>query len=246
MEEKAYKLLAIQENISNSQAKALIDSGIVYVGNHKVKIARGMLSEKTKFRIERQEKADVIFEDKNVLVLNKPAFVVSEVLVKNYKGCELLHRLDKETSGVLVLVKNNAFKEKAIEEFRKRRVYKEYIAYVSGKLVEGMEINMPIRTKKGKTAKSHISYVKGQDALTKVEPLMLFSKHTKIKAIIETGRTHQIRIHMREAGHPILGDELYGGRGFKRIMLHSSKMKLFDYEFEAPEPKAFKKLEHNL
>ena len=81
-EEKAYKVLAEQEGISNSKAKDLIDKGLVYVGNRKVMIARGNVSVKTKFRIETIEKVKVIYENKEMIVVDKPAFLSSEDIEK--------------------------------------------------------------------------------------------------------------------------------------------------------------------
>ncbi|BAF70613.1 RluA family pseudouridine synthase [Nitratiruptor sp. SB155-2] len=239
MKEKAYKVLAQQLGISNKKAKELIDRGLVYVGDKKVVIARGLIDTDTKFRIKRIEKPEILFEDEKILAINKPAHITSEE-IKEDSGYELLHRLDKETSGVLLLVKNEAFRKKAIEEFRKSRVYKEYVAWVEGIVAEPYEIDYPILTiKKDGKAKSRLSASKGKPAKTYVEPLEIHGKKSKVKAVIETGRTHQIRVHLARTDHPILGDTLYGGKPWKRMMLHAKRIKLFDYEFEAPEPKDF-------
>ncbi len=242
MKDKAYKVLAKQLDISNKKAKELIDRGLVYVGNKKVKIARGEIDTKTKFRVKEISKLDVIYEDENILAINKPAFVTSEEIEKD-SGYRLLHRLDKETSGVLLLVKNEEFRKEAIEAFRQGKVYKEYFAWVEGILPEETTIDLPILTiKKGGRAKSKISYSKGKEALTIVEPLEVIAKYTKVKAVIKTGRTHQIRVHLARIDHPVLGDTLYGGKEWDRIMLHAAKIELFDYSFESPEPDDFKKL----
>ncbi len=239
MRDKAYKVLAKQLGISNKKAKELIDRGLVYVGDRKVQIARGEIDITTKFRVKEVPKPKVLFEDENLLALDKPAHITSEELKDSF-GYELLHRLDKETSGVLLLVKDKAFQKKAIEEFKKERVYKEYIAWVEGIIPESFEIDYPILTiKKGGKAKSRLSRSKGKPAKTLVEPLEIHGKKTKVRAIITTGRTHQIRVHLARAGYPILGDTLYGGKPWKRIMLHAKRIKLFDYDIEAPEPKDF-------
>ncbi|BCD68606.1 RluA family pseudouridine synthase [Nitratiruptor sp. YY09-18] len=239
MKDKAYKVLAKQLDISNKKAKELIDRGLVYVGDRKVQIARGEIDVKTKFRVKKVEKPQVIYEDEKVLAINKPAHITSEE-IKQDSGYELLHRLDKETSGVLLLAKDKEFRKKAIEEFRNQRVYKEYVAWVEGIIAEPFEIDLPILTiKKNGKAKSRISRSKGQPALTIVEPLEIHGKKTKIKAIIKTGRTHQIRVHLARSGHPILGDVFYGGKPWSRIMLHAKKIELLDYSFEAPEPQDF-------
>lgn len=239
MKEKAYKLLAAQEGISNSEAKSLIDRGLVYVGNSKVMIARGEISPKTVFIVQKIEKIRPIFEDDNLIVVDKPAFVNSDEVERQFKGAQLLHRLDRETSGVLMLVKNEEFRLKAINAFKKDEVYKEYVAWVDGIVSEAFVIDQPLITeKKGNKAYTKVAK-KGKPAITEVSPLEVSAKKTKVQLIIHHGRTHQIRAHMKFAQHPIIGDENYGGRPSKRVMLHAKKVVLMGQTFEAPEPKVF-------
>jgi len=238
--EKAYKLLAKQEDISHKKAKDMIDRGIVYVGNKKVVIARGELDSKTLFRLEKIEQPQIIYEDDNLLVLDKPPFINSDELERAFKPAKLLHRLDRETSGVLMLVKNEEFRQKAIAEFKKDQVYKEYLAWVDGIIAEDVVVDKSIvTTKKGGRAYSNVSS-KGKPAITEIYPLEISAKKTKIRCIIHHGRTHQIRTHLRYIEHPIIGDTLYGGRKAKRVMLHAHKVKIFDKEFVSQEPKVFK------
>ena len=237
--EKAYKLVAMQEGISNSQAKSMIDRGLVYVGNKKVMIARGEIDEKTSFRVIKVEKPKILFENDDLLVVDKPAYVNSDEIERMFKDAQLLHRLDRETSGVLMLVKDEDFRQKAIKEFQKDNVYKEYIAWVEGIVSEPVDIDKPIlTTKKNNRASSNVSQ-KGKPARTEVFPDMVSANKTKIKCIIHHGRTHQIRTHLRYIDHPIVGDEQYGGRRAKRVMLHAYKVRLLNYEFTSPEPKTF-------
>jgi len=237
--EKAYKILATQEGISNSAAKSMIDRGLVYVGNKKVMIARGEIDAKTIFRVIKIERAKPIFENDDILVVDKPAYVNSDEIERMYKPAVLLHRLDRESSGVLMLVKNEEFRQKAIEEFKKDNVYKEYIAWVEGIVTEPVDIDRPIMTqKKNNRAYSNVSS-KGKPARTEVFPDIVSARKTKVKCIIHNGRTHQIRTHLRYIDHPIIGDEQYGGRRAKRVMLHAYKVKMLGMEFIAPEPKAF-------
>jgi len=243
-EEKAYILLAKQEGISNRAAKELIDRGIVYTHDRKVKIARGLLPVNTKFKIEKIPEIEKIFEDENILAVNKPAYVTSEEISKKFKF-PLLHRLDKETSGVLVLVKNEDFRKKAIEEFKKRNVYKEYLAWVKGIVAEPETVNLPIKVIKTKSGAFAKVSADGEEAITEIEPILAFRTKSKIKAIIHTGKTHQIRAHLKAIDHPIIGDEKYGGEPYKRVMLHHHKFKIFDYEFTSPEPRDFKMQEQN-
>lgn len=240
--EKAYKLLALQEGISNSKAKSLIDRGLVYVSNRKVVLARGEIDAKTKFKVQTIDKAKKIFENSDILVVDKPAFVNSDEIEKQFEGVRLLHRLDRETSGVLMLVKNEEFRQKAIEEFKKDNVYKEYVAWVDGIFIDPIVIDKAIITeKRNNRAHSKISK-NGKPAITEVTPLEVVGKRSKIKCVIHHGRTHQIRTHLRSIDFPILGDEQYGGRRYMRVMLHAKKVVLLGMTFESPEPKAFKHL----
>ena len=237
--EKAYKILALQEGISNSQAKSMIDRGLAYVGNKKVMIARGEIDAKTIFRIIKIEKAKPIFENDDIVVVDKPAYVNSDEIERQFKPAVLLHRLDRETSGVLMLVKNEEFREKAIAEFRKDNVYKEYVAWVEGIISEPIEVDKPIlTTKKNNKAFSNVSG-KGKPARTEFFPDLVSANKTKVKCIIHHGRTHQIRTHLRYIDHPIIGDEQYGGRRSKRVMLHATKVRLLGMEFNSKEPKMF-------
>lgn len=236
--EKAYKLLAKQEEISNRAAKDLIDRGVVYSEGKKVSVARGEMNGNATFKVEKIGKIKTIFEDDFIVAVDKPAFVTSEEIAL-IKKLPLLHRLDKDTSGVLLLTKDDAFREKAVEAFKKREVTKEYIAIVEGRIAEAVTINAPILTiKKGNSAHSKIS-IEGKEAISHVEPMMVEGKRSKVKVTIETGRTHQIRVHLKSIASPIQGDSEYGGRPFKRMMLHASKIMLLGYIFQAKEPEDF-------
>ncbi len=237
--EKAYKILALQEGISNNSAKSMIDRGLVYVGNKKVMIARGEINADTKFRVIKVERPKPIFENDDIVVVDKPAYINSDEIERQFKPAVLLHRLDRETSGVLMLVKNEEFREKAIKEFRQDKVYKEYIAWVEGIMSEPIEVDKAITTqKKNNKAFSNVS-PKGKPARSEFFPDIVSAGKTKIKCIIHNGRTHQIRVHLRYINHSIIGDEQYGGRRSKRVMLHAHKVRLLGMEFKSPEPKEF-------
>ena len=238
--EKAYKLLAAQEGISNAKAKELIDRGRVYVGNKKVMIARGELPVKTEFSVQQVEKVRPLFENDDLVVVDKPAFLNADEVERQFPGTRLLHRLDRETSGVLMLVKNEAFREKAIEAFRNDEVYKEYVAWVEGVVTEEAVIDEPVLTEKRQgRAHSKVSK-KGKPAVTEITPLEVSGKKSKLRLVIHHGRTHQIRTHLRFFGHPVIGDEQYGGRRSRRVMLHAKKVRLLGLEFEVPEPSLFR------
>lgn len=239
--EKAYKLLAIQEGISNNEAKALIDNGLVSAKGEKIVIARALISTNTKFNITKVQKPTIIFEDENLMALNKPATITSENIAKEF-GYGLLHRLDKDTSGVLVLYKNEEFRQKAIKEFKNLNVKKTYLAIVKGVVSEEFIVDDPIfTTKTNSGAHSKIS-PKGKSAISQIYPLMAIGKKSLVKVDIKTGRTHQIRVHLSSRGHAIVGDEKYGQNRAKRMYLHAYYLEILDYVFKAPLDKSFKEL----
>jgi len=236
--DQAFKVLAQQLEISNKKAKELIDKGLVYVGNYKVKIARGLVDVETKFRVEEINEVKIIFEDDDIIAVDKPAFVDSYDIQDSIEGATLIHRLDRDTSGVLLLAKNEAFLNRAIEAFKQRKVTKKYIAWVDGIFYEEETIDEPISTQKKGKAVSRIDKKHGKRAVSIVRPLEVQGKKSKVEVEIETGRTHQIRVHLSHIGYPIIGDELYGSfTRSKRILLHASSIALLGYSFTAREPK---------
>ena len=197
---------------------------------------------------------EIFFEDEHVLVINKPARLVVHPGAGNYDEslvhgllhhCEglsqiggverpgIVHRLDKGTSGVMIVAKNDRAHQNLSEQFQNHTIYKEYMALCSlrlriqeqtlDNLVKRSETNRKkfvVNQKKGKRAVSHIHLVKATD------------KASLVRVIIETGRTHQVRVHMNFLGHPILGDDLYGGT--KKLNLLDETQKTFIKEIGRP------------
>ncbi len=246
--DKAYKVLAKQEGISNSKAKELIDKGLVRAAGKKVMIARGEIDEDTVFSVKEIASIKMIFQDDDILAVDKPAFLTSDEVARKFPDYMMLNRLDKETSGVMLFAKNEEFQKKAINEFRANRVYKEYVAIVDGKVIEEIEIDKPILTAKNRgVAKSKIDMKKGKPAKSTVYPMLVEGNKSKIKIVIDTGRTHQIRVHLNSVGLPIIGDAIYGkpAANINRVLLHSKKTEIFDYKFESKEPREFRVYEFN-
>ena len=235
--DKAYKLLALQQGISNKKAKELIDRGLVYAEDRKIKIARAEMPTETSFRVEMPADIEILYQDDDVVAINKPAHIDSYDIQDAIEGAELLHRLDRETSGVLLLGRNPEFIRRAIEAFRQRKVTKHYVAWVEGVIYEPIEIDLPIHTiKKGK-AFSKIDPKLGKPAHTVVKPNEVQGKKSKVNITIDTGRTHQIRVHLAHIGYPIVGDEQYGSRTqAKRILLNAASITLLGHTFSAIEP----------
>lgn len=200
---------------------------------------------------------EIVFEDSDLLVINKPAgWVVNDadssrdlVTVQkwlintfNYplaKSSEdrsgIVHRLDKDTSGVLVVAKNQKAFSFLQGEFKARRVEKQYLALVHGEIKEGGEINQPIARNPGNRRKFGV-FFGGRDSVTSYEVLEVFKKNGQIFSLIvcypKTGRTHQIRVHLRHLGHSLVGDRTYAERKTikkdlsltNRIFLHAEKI----------------------
>ena len=236
--DKAYKLLAKQKGISNNEAKALIDKGLVLSGGKKLTIARLELPLHSSFEVLEVKKPRVIFEDSHILAIEKPPFVESYDLCEGFKGWSLLHRLDRETSGVILLIiEGSEFHKEAKRAFKNQEVYKEYMCLVHGIVADCVSVDKPILTIKKGFAKSRIDK-KGLEAHTRLTPLSVHGKRTLLQAIITTGRTHQIRVHCQSINHPIVGDKLYGkGDNASRLHLHAHKIALLGYEFCSPLPK---------
>lgn len=211
-------------------------------------------------------KLKIFYEDKDVLVLYKPVGVVvyppfpyylkdtiTDALLaynnvfKKVERCGIVHRLDKYTSGVIVVAKNNKTREDLISQFKKREVTKKYIALIEGhiKPEEGI-IEAPIgRSKKEKT-KMHIALEnEGKYAKTAYKVLNYLENFTLVEVIPKTGRTHQIRVHFASIGHPIVGDSVYGPKRKKidinRQFLHAKYLK-----FKLPNTNKWVKFECRL
>ena len=217
-----------------------------------------------------QIKLDVIFEDDDLLVLNKPAGIVmhpgaghqAHTLVNallahcaNLSGIGgkerpgIVHRLDKETSGALVVAKNDATHRDLSSQFAARTMTKIYLALVAGILrkTSGV-IDKAIARHPVHRQRMSIARRQGRSAKTEYRVLRSGDEISLVECILHSGRTHQIRVHLHHLGHPVLGDKLYGGKragDFSRQMLHAWKLAFRhprsgdEMSFEAPVPRDF-------
>lgn len=221
------------------EAELVKVNGIVVKANYKVK--PNDIIEAVQPITPRPENAepediplDIVFEDEYLLVVNKPAGMVAHPAYSNYTGTlvnallhhtkklsevnepgrpGIVHRLDKDTSGLIVVAKDDFTHAKLAEQFNKRTVEKEYHAICWGRFKEqNGEITSNIARSKKDRKKFTSSKTEGKTALTFYEVLEEFSFTSYIKLKIKTGRTHQIRVHLSGIGKPVFGDPAYGGR----------------------------------
>ncbi|HEV8666284.1 MAG TPA: RluA family pseudouridine synthase [Candidatus Paceibacterota bacterium] len=222
---------------------------------------------------------DIIFEDEKIVVVNKPAGMIvypdgkhdypalSHWLEKRYPSKDpeqpnyhFVHRIDRETSGVLVVAKDEKTHQFLKEQFQDREIQKTYRAFVMGNLKDerGM-INKPIGSSRGGSGPRSAKQPKGttREALTIYKTLErspestgISSRVTYVEVYPKTGRTHQIRVHFSAIGHPIVADVLYGAKGgskllgFERLALHALSIQITHpngkiMSFSAPLPADF-------
>ena len=207
------------------------------------------------------EKIDlnIVYEDDHIIVINKPFGLVTHPGAGNLNGTlanallyhdsslssldrsGIVHRLDKNTSGLMVVSKNLKSQKFLVDQMQNHLVEREYSAIVYGHMISGGSINEPIGRDSKDRVKQTIS-ANGKEAISHYRVIDRFKSHTHVKVVLETGRTHQIRVHLSHIGHPLIGDPMYGGRvrfpkkantklkhtlsHFDRHALHSKKLTL--------------------
>lgn len=174
----------------------------------------------------------VVYEDENVLVVNKPEGLLSEfkgeycpeVTLAHY-GL-IVHRLDRDTSGVIILAKNENAQSMLRRQFQDRKTHKTYYAVVSGRpKLDEARIDLPlIRNKKRPT--TFLVDANGKPAETFYKVLKTDGKHSLVELRPTTGRTHQLRVHMKYLGNPIVGDPVYGEEKADRLYLHAGALEI--------------------
>lgn len=272
-------------DITRSYIKNLIDDGRILVNGvlqksgYKVKemdiVMVDIPKEEVLDIIPEDIKIDIMYEDDDIIIVNKSKGMVVHPANGNYTGTlvnalmyshkdrlssingtirpGIVHRIDKDTSGVLVIAKNDNAHKKLSEQFKVHSINRKYIALVKGIVKEDeFTINLPIGRSTKDRKKMAVVYKNSRNAVTHIRVLKRFysSSVTLVEATLETGRTHQIRVHMSYLHYPLVGDEVYGRKDPKfKIegqMLHAKLLGINhpttnEYmEFEADMPKYFK------
>ena len=277
IEERVDSYLAKELNISRSKVQKLIKQGLVTVNekvvssNYIVKCGDFIsVNDDLDYEISVEAEdieIDVIYEDCDLLVINKVSGMVvhpapghySHTLVNallyrfQISGGEkyrpgIVHRLDKDTSGLMMVAKGEKTHEKLSRMIANKEVERHYLAIVDGVIKHDTgTIDAPIGRDANNRQKMAVTDVHGKEAITHFRVLETFSNHTLVECILETGRTHQIRVHMAYIGHPVSNDPLYGRGKSTEFgqMLHSKSIKFKhpttgkELFFEVDPPKEF-------
>jgi len=256
---------------SRSKLTAWVKAGNAFIGGKSFKpkdkvlggevVALEIKKEKSNDWLGEDIPLDVVYDDADIIVVNKPVGLVTHPGAGNWTGtlanallhfdpslakldrAGIVHRLDKNTSGLMVVARSELAQKNLVEMFQKHSIDREYSAIVYGHMISGGTVEAPIgRDSKDRIKQAVVEEGEGKDAITHYRVINRFANHTHIKAILETGRTHQIRVHMSHIGHPLLADPMYGGKirfpkkadevlkdtlkNFKRQALHSKKLTL--------------------
>jgi 23S rRNA pseudouridine1911/1915/1917 synthase len=271
---------------SRSRLKIWIEQGQVLVNGEKAKPKTKMSGDEelqlTIQTIESETNCEaediplnIVYQDESLIVINKPVGMVVHPAAGHYTGtlqnallyydeslsaiprAGIVHRIDKDTTGLMVVARNLSAHKYLADQIQKHEVVREYQAVVHGVLTGGGMIDQPI----GRHPRDRIKMAvreNGREAITHYRLLERFREHSHIKVQLETGRTHQIRVHMSHMRHPIVGDPVYAGRqripagagadllaylqSFKRQALHAWRLNFIHPEhgdevsYEAPLP----------
>ena len=275
-------LSLVIEEASRSHLQKLIDIGRVEVNGEigtskKYKVKTGdsikvTIPEPVHLNVMPEDiPIDIVYEDEDVLVINKPKGMVVHPAAGNYTGtlvnailyhCKTLssingvirpgivHRIDKDTSGLLMIAKNDMAHHGLAEQLAAHSITRAYRAVVYHNFQEDTgTVNAPIGRDPKNRLKMAVTKLNSKEAITHYKVLQRFGSFTYIEARLETGRTHQIRVHMAHINHPLLGDAVYGPKkvvlGVESQMLHAKLLgfrhpKTGEYlEFESPLPQEF-------
>ena len=271
------KYLSEKLDLSRSKIQKLIDNKKVIVNNKFVsanyKIKMGDLIEVNddlnyEINIEKENiPLDIVYEDDDLLIVNKESGMVTHPAPGHYTKTlvnallykfdistttdirpGIVHRLDKDTSGLMVVAKNEKTHEKLSEMIKNKEVKRHYIALVEGVIQhETGTIDAPIGRDQYDRQKMAVTDINGKDSITHFKVLKRYKDKTLVECVLETGRTHQIRVHMAYIKHPVVNDPLYNKKKADSFgqMLHSKSIKFThpitgkEIYYEVEPPKEF-------
>jgi len=261
-------------DMPKKRIKQYLTHGSIFVNNNRTtqynyKLIPGMnIVIDTDNKNKKELPFNILFEDEHIIVVNKPSglltiatakekdktlyHIVREYLVSKNRNARvfIVHRLDKDTSGIVVLAKDEKTKNKLQENWNEYVSLREYVAVVHGKLKKE-EDRIVQRLKETKTNLVYVSRNdEGKEAITNYKVIKENDSYSELSIKIETGRKNQIRVAMATIGNPIVGDKKYGDPKDKesRLYLHANRLKMYypeikkDILFETPTPSEFKKL----
>lgn len=255
---------------SRSRLKVWIEEGKVSLNGQPVNVPRAKVfgGETVEINVEIEDEnrfeaqnipLDIVYEDDDILVINKPKDLVVHPGAGNPSGTVLnallyhypaiaevpragiVHRLDKDTTGLMVVAKTIPAQTQLVRDLQKRKITREYEAVASGIMTKGGTVEQPMARHPTKRTLMAVHPL-GKPAITHYRVMEHFRNYTRLRLRLETGRTHQIRVHMAHIAHPLLGDQTYGGRprppkdadeqfltvlrNFKRQALHAVMLRL--------------------
>lgn len=251
--------LSKETDYSRSKIQKLIKDSLVLVNdeieNANYKVKRDDIIEILDFEedntdiVPEKMDLDIVFEDEYLLVINKPSGMVVHPAVGNYSHTlvngllyyfnslsnknsirpGIVHRLDKDTSGLMMVAKNDLVHEKLSELIQKRKVEKKYLALVWGVVRHDKgTIDAPIGRDINNRQKFCVTDINAKDSITHFKVIERYNEITLLECTLETGRTHQIRVHLMSLGNPIIGDKLYGKTISKFMHLTCYSLKFID------------------
>ena len=277
---------------SRSRLKTWIEADLVKLNDHITNIPREKVlgGEKIEITVEVEDETrfepeniplNIVYEDDDIIVINKPKDLVVHPGAGNPNGTVLnallyhyppiaevpragiVHRLDKDTTGLMVVAKTIPAQTKLVRDLQKRKITREYEAVASGIMTKGGTVDQPMARHATKRTLMAV-HPMGKPAVTHYRIMENYRNYTRLRLRLETGRTHQIRVHMAHIAHPLLGDQTYGGRprppknasedfmevlrNFKRQALHAVMLRLAHpitgemMEWYAPLPDDFVEL----
>ena len=261
-------------DMPKKRIKQYLTHGSIYVNNNKVtqynyKIIKGMnIVIDTDNKNSKKLPFDILFEDNHIIVVNKPSGLLTIAtpkekektlyhIVRDYviqkdksKKIFIVHRLDKDTSGIVIFAKDEKTKNKLQENWNEYVKLREYVGIVYGN-IEKKEGKIIQKLKETKTNLVYVSHNnEGKESITNYKVLKENNNYSMLKIEIETGRKNQIRVALSSINHPIVGDKKYGDKKDKnsRLYLHANRLKIFypelkkDILFETSTPTEFKKI----